>query len=62
MRKAWRTMLIMTAALLVLGLVLCAVSFFTGGSVSRILDTTDVEDYTKYIDMDQIEAIWSLLR
>jgi hypothetical protein len=54
--KAWKIILIIAAALFVLGLALAAASLISGGSASRILSTTDVEDYTKFISREQLQA------
>jgi hypothetical protein len=54
--KAWKIILIIAAALFVLGLALAAASLISGGSLSRILSTTDVEDYTKFISREQLAA------
>jgi hypothetical protein len=54
--KVWRIILIIAAALFVLGLALATVSLISGGSASRILSTTDVADYTKFISREQLEA------
>jgi len=60
--RVGRLVVFLAMALLVLGLALALVSFVTGGSVSRILSTTDVADYTKYVSQEQLDTWLSMLR
>ena len=62
MSRVGRLVVFLAMALLVLGLALALVSFVTGGSVSRILSTTDVADYTKYVSQEQLDTWLSMLR
>lgn len=61
MSRAWRVMFIIFGVLILLGLALMGVSFLTGGSISRILQTTDVADMTKFFTREQIETVISFL-
>ena len=55
MSKIWRWVMVLCGILLVLGLALVGVSYATGGSVERLLLTTDVADMTKFISREQLE-------
>ena len=61
MSKIWRWVMILCGILLVLGLVLVGVSYGTGGSLERLLVTTDVADMTKFISREQLEAYLTLI-
>lgn len=61
MSKIWRWVLIFCAALLVLGLALVGVAYATGGSVERLLLTTDVADMTKFISREQLELYLTMI-
>jgi hypothetical protein len=61
MSKVWKVVLITAAALFILGLAAALVSLITGGSASRILSTTDVADYTKFISREDLRFLLSLL-
>ena len=55
MSKIWRWVIILCGILLVLGLAFVGVAYATGGSVERLLLTTDVADMTKFISREQLE-------
>lgn len=61
MSKIWRWVMILCGILLVLGLVLVGVSYATGGSLERLLVTTDVADMTKFISREQLEAYLTMI-
>lgn len=61
MSKIWRWVLIVCAVLLVLGMALVGVAYATGGSVERLLMTTDVADMTKFISREQLEFYLTIL-
>ena len=54
MSKVWRWTAIIFSVLMILGIVLLAVAYATGGSVSRLIQTTDIADMTKFISRDQL--------
>jgi hypothetical protein len=54
MSKIWRWVVILCGILLILGLALVGVAYATGGSVERLLVTTDVADMTKFISREQL--------
>ena len=54
MSKVWRWTAIIFSVLMILGIVLLAVAYATGGSVSRLIHTTDIADMTKFISRDQL--------
>ncbi len=60
MSKAWRVVLIISGILLLLGLTLVGVAYLTGGSVQRVLTTTDIADMTKFFSRDQLNAVLSI--
>ena len=59
MGKMWRLVLTICVILLILGVAVTAVGLLTGGSISRILQTTDIADLTKFFSRDQIESVVS---
>ncbi len=56
MAKIWRWVAMLGVFLLLMGLVLVGVAYATGGSVDRVMATTDIMDLTKYVSRDQLEA------
>lgn len=54
MSKVWRWTAIIFSVLMILGIVLLAVAYATGGSISRLIQTTDIADMTKFISRDQL--------
>ena len=61
MGQSWRWVLILCVVLLVLGLALVGVAYATGGSVERLLLTTDVADMTKFISREQLELYLTMI-
>ena len=61
MSKIWRWVMILCVILLVLGLALVGVAYATGGSVERLLVTTDVADMTKFISREQLELYLTMI-
>lgn len=55
MSKIWRWVMVLCGILLILGLALVGVAYATGGSIERLLLTTDVADMTKFISREQLE-------
>ncbi len=55
MAKIWRWVGGICAVLLVLGLVLIAVAYGSGSSVTRLTTTTDIMDMTKFFTREQLE-------
>lgn len=60
MSKVWRVVWIVCGILLLLGLAVGAVALLTGGSLSRVLATTDIADMTKFFTREQLDAFLSL--
>ena len=56
MRKMYRFVLSVCVILLVFGAAL-GVGLLTGGSFSRILQTTDIADMTKFFSYEQIQGV-----
>ena len=61
MSKIWRWVVILCGILLILGLALVGVAYATGGSVERLLVTTDVADMTKFISREQLELYLTMI-
>ncbi len=61
MAKGWKIILWTAGVLLLLGIALGAVSLLTGGSPGRIMETTGVLDYSKFISTEQLALLRSLL-
>ena len=61
MSKIWRWVMILCGILLVQGLALVGVAYATGGSVERLLVTTDVADMTKFISREQLELYLTII-
>ena len=59
MSKVWKVVGIICVVLLVLSAALIGVSYATGGSISRLMQTTDIFDMTKFATRDQLEQIVS---
>ena len=59
MSKAWRIILVTCGILLLLGVALAGVGALTGGSVSRIVATTDIADMTKFFSREQLDMLLS---
>ncbi len=55
MAKIWRWVAVISGLVLVLGLALLGVAYATGGSVERLMATTDIFDMTKFVSRDQLE-------
>ena len=55
MSRVWKWVGVISLILLVLGLALIGVAYATGGSVQRLMATTDITDMTKYVSRDQLE-------
>lgn len=56
MSKVWKWIALLCAILLILGAALIAVAYFTGGSMGRLLSTTDIADMTKFVSREQLET------
>ena len=54
MGKMWKWVLLICFCLLLLGAALVGVAYATGGSVERVLVTTDIADMTKFMSREQI--------
>lgn len=55
MAKIWKWVVTLCAAMLILATVLIAVAYFSGGSIERLLETTDIADMTKFASREQLE-------
>ena len=56
MAKIWRWVAVISALVLVVGLALLGVAYATGGSVERLMATTDIFDMTKFASREQLET------
>lgn len=56
MAKVWRLVAVVGGIVLIIGMALVCVAYATGGSVERLMATTDITDMTKFISRDQLEA------
>lgn len=54
MNKVWRWVAIVFSALMILGIALLAVAYATGGSIERLIQTTDIADMTKFVSREQL--------
>lgn len=54
MSKVWRWVAIVFSVLMILGIALLAVAYATGGSIGRLIQTTDIADMTKFVSRDQL--------
>ena len=54
MSKVWRWVAIVFSALMILGIALLAVAYATGGSIERLIQTTDIADMTKFVSREQL--------
>lgn len=61
MAKVWRWVAIICLCLLVFGMALIGVAYATGGSLERVLATTDIADMTKFISREQLQYYLSLV-
>ena len=57
MGKIWRWVAIVSAFFLILGIAMIAVAYATGGSVERLMATSDLFDMTKFASREQLEQI-----
>ena len=57
MSKIWKWVAVFCVIIFVLGLVLIAVSYATGGSLQRLMATTDITDMTKFVSREELEDI-----
>ena len=56
MAKIWRMVAIVGGVILILGMAMVCVSYATGGSIERLMETTDITDMTKFVSRDQLET------
>lgn len=61
MSKIWRWVGTVCAILLVLGLALMGVALATGGSMDRLMSTTDIMDMTKFASREQLQNVLTLI-
>ena len=54
MSKVWRWVAIVFSVLMILGIALLAVAYATGGSIERLIQTTDIADMTKFVSREQL--------
>ena len=55
MSRIWKWVALITVILLVFAAALVGVAYAGGGSVGRLLATTDIADMTKFISREQLE-------
>ena len=56
MNRIWRWVALITVILLVFSAALIGVAYAGGGSVERLMSTTDIADMTKFASREQLEA------
>ena len=56
MNRIWKWVTLITVIMLVLSAALVGVAYVSGGSVERLLSTTDIADMTKFVSREQLEA------
>ena len=56
MGNIWKWVAIVAAFILVISVALIGVAYATGGSVQRVMETTDIMDMTKFLSRDVLEA------
>ena len=56
MGNIWKWVVIVSAFILVIAIVLIGVAYATGGSLERVMATTDIADMTKFLSRDQLET------
>lgn len=56
MAKIWKWVAGLCGVMLLLAAILIVVAYFTGGSLERLLATTDIADMTKFFSRDQLES------
>ena len=55
MGNIWKWVAIIAAFILVIGIALIGVAYATGGSVQRVMETTDIMDMTKFLSREVLE-------
>ena len=56
MGNIWKGVSVDAAFILVIAIALIGVAYATGGSVQRVMETTDIMDMTKFLSRDVLEA------
>ena len=56
MNRIWKWVALITVIMLVFSAALVGVAYVGGGSVERLLSTTDIADMTKFVSREQLEA------
>lgn len=56
MSRIWRWVALITVIMLVFSAALVGVAYASGGSVERLMSTTDIADMTKFVSREQLEA------
>ena len=55
MTRIWKWVAVLTLLMLLFGFALIGVGYFSGSSIQRLLQTTDITDMTKFASRDQLE-------
>ena len=55
MSRVWKWVAVISLILLVFSAALIGVSYATGGSLQRLLSTTDIADMTKFVSREQLQ-------
>ena len=55
MNRIWKWVALITVIMLVFSAALVGVAYVGGGSVERLLSTTDIADMTKFVSREQLE-------
>ena len=56
MGNIWKWVSVVAAFILVIAIALIGEAYATGGSVQRVMETTDIMDMTKFLSRDVLEA------
>lgn len=57
MTKIWKWVAVLSLLMLLFGAALIGVGYFSGSSLQRLLQTTDIADMTKFASREQLE-LW----
>lgn len=56
MGRIWRWVAVISLLMVAIGCVLIGVGYFSGSSIQRLLQTTDIADMTKFASREQLEV------
>ena len=55
MTRIWKWVAVLSLLMLIFGAALIGVGYFSGSSIQRLVQTTDIADMTKFAAREQIE-------